>query len=80
MVHTLLLVRQIGILGAQNFSHLKSTVMGAQWKTKGKLETAAAKGKVFTKLAHAITLAARQGGASASALAALAVVPCRSPF
>ncbi len=35
--------------------------MGAQWKTKGKLETAAAKGKIFTKLVREIMVAARSG-------------------
>ncbi len=35
--------------------------MGAQWKTKGKLETAAAKGKIFTKLVREIMVAARAG-------------------
>lgn len=35
--------------------------MGAQWKTKIKETTAAAKGKIFTKLAKEITVAARGG-------------------
>jgi len=35
--------------------------MGAQWKTKIKETTAAAKGKVFTKLAKEIMIAARAG-------------------
>ncbi len=35
--------------------------MGAQWKTKGKAEAAAAKGKIFTKLAKEIMVAARNG-------------------
>lgn len=35
--------------------------MGAQWKTKGKLETAAAKSRIFTKLTREITVAARGG-------------------
>ena len=40
--------------------------MGAQWKHKGKQENAAAKGKMFSKLAKAIILAAR-GGADPAA-------------
>jgi len=35
--------------------------MGAQWKTKIKETTAAAKGKIFTKLAKEIMVAARAG-------------------
>lgn len=35
--------------------------MGAQWKTAGKVATAAAKGRVFSKLAKEIALAARGG-------------------
>ncbi len=35
--------------------------MGAQWKTKGKLESAAAKSRIFTKLTREITVAARGG-------------------
>lgn len=35
--------------------------MGAQWKTKGKAEVAAAKGKIFTKLVREIMVAARAG-------------------
>jgi YebC/PmpR family DNA-binding regulatory protein len=35
--------------------------MGAQWKTKGKAEAAAAKGRIFTKLAKEIMVAARNG-------------------
>jgi len=35
--------------------------MGAQWKTKIKETTAAAKGKIFTKLAREIMVAARSG-------------------
>ncbi|HVK99482.1 MAG TPA: YebC/PmpR family DNA-binding transcriptional regulator [Dongiaceae bacterium] len=35
--------------------------MGAQWKTKGKAESAAAKGKIFTKLTREIMVAARNG-------------------
>ena len=35
--------------------------MGAQWKTAVKLATAAAKGKVFSKLAKEIMIAARGG-------------------
>jgi len=35
--------------------------MGAQWKTAGKVATAAAKGRVFSKLAKEISLAARNG-------------------
>jgi YebC/PmpR family DNA-binding regulatory protein len=36
--------------------------MGAQWKTAGKLATAAARGKIFSKLSKEIILAARAGG------------------
>jgi YebC/PmpR family DNA-binding regulatory protein len=36
--------------------------MGAQWKQKGKEQSAAAKGRVFTKLAKEIMVAARTGG------------------
>lgn len=35
--------------------------MGAQWKVKGKAEAAAAKGRLFTKLAKEIMVAARAG-------------------
>ncbi|MGE5242242.1 MAG: YebC/PmpR family DNA-binding transcriptional regulator, partial [Bacteroidota bacterium] len=35
--------------------------MGAQWKTKIKETTAAAKGRIFTKLAKEIMVAARGG-------------------
>lgn len=35
--------------------------MGAQWKTKGKAEAAAVKGKIFTKLTKEIMVAARGG-------------------
>ena len=35
--------------------------MGAQWKTKIKETTAAAKGRIFTKLAKEIMVAARAG-------------------
>ncbi len=35
--------------------------MGAQWKVKGKTEAAAAKGRLFTKLAKEIMVAARAG-------------------
>ncbi|HEU0033244.1 MAG TPA: YebC/PmpR family DNA-binding transcriptional regulator [Kofleriaceae bacterium] len=35
--------------------------MGAQWKTAGKIANAAAKGKVFSKLAKEIMIAARAG-------------------
>lgn len=35
--------------------------MGAQWKQKGRSEAAAAKGKLFTKLAKEIMVAARSG-------------------
>ena len=35
--------------------------MGAQWKQKGRTETAAAKGRLFTKLAKEIMVAARAG-------------------
>ncbi|MBA3822032.1 MAG: YebC/PmpR family DNA-binding transcriptional regulator [Deltaproteobacteria bacterium] len=35
--------------------------MGAQWKAKGKSENAAAKGKIFSKLAKEIMIAARGG-------------------
>jgi YebC/PmpR family DNA-binding regulatory protein len=35
--------------------------MGAQWKAKGKLATAAAKGKIFSKVAKEIMIAARGG-------------------
>ena len=46
--------------------------MGAQWKHKGKQENAAAKGKMFSKLAKAIILAAR-GGADPAANAKLRI-------
>jgi YebC/PmpR family DNA-binding regulatory protein len=35
--------------------------MGAQWKAKGRAQVAAAKGKLFTKLAKEVTVAARGG-------------------
>ena len=35
--------------------------MGAQWKNKHKSDTAAAKGKIFTKLAKEIMMAAKNG-------------------
>jgi YebC/PmpR family DNA-binding regulatory protein len=35
--------------------------MGAQWKHKGRTEAAAAKGKIFTKLAKELMIAARHG-------------------
>jgi YebC/PmpR family DNA-binding regulatory protein len=35
--------------------------MGAQWKAKGKADAAAAKGRIFTKLAKEIMVAARSG-------------------
>lgn len=35
--------------------------MGAQWKHKGRLESANAKGKVFTKLVKELTIAAKAG-------------------
>jgi YebC/PmpR family DNA-binding regulatory protein len=35
--------------------------MGAQWKAKGKADAAAAKGRIFTKLAKEIMVAARNG-------------------
>ena len=35
--------------------------MGAQWKNKHKSDTAAAKGKIFTKLAKEIMVAAKNG-------------------
>jgi YebC/PmpR family DNA-binding regulatory protein len=35
--------------------------MGAQWKTAGKLASSAAKGKIFSKLAKEIAIAARAG-------------------
>jgi YebC/PmpR family DNA-binding regulatory protein len=35
--------------------------MGAQWKTAGKIATAAAKGRIFSKLAKEIMLAAKSG-------------------
>lgn len=37
--------------------------MGAQWKHKGRTENAAAKGRLFTKLAKEIMIAAKAGGA-----------------
>src|ERR1041384_2635639 len=36
--------------------------MGAQWKQKGREQSAAAKGRVFTKLAKEIMVASRTGG------------------
>ncbi len=36
--------------------------MGAQWKQKGREQSAAAKGRVFTKLAKEIMVAAKSGG------------------
>ncbi len=41
--------------------------MGAQWKHKGKNENAAAKGRIFGKLAKEIAVAARVGGADPDA-------------
>ena len=35
--------------------------MGAQWKTKGKLDAANARGKIFSKLAKDLTIAAKGG-------------------
>ena len=35
--------------------------MGAQWKTAGKIKTGAAKGKIFSKLAKDIIMAAKTG-------------------
>ena len=35
--------------------------MGAQWKAKHKQDTAAAKGRIFTKLAKEIMMAAKNG-------------------
>ena len=35
--------------------------MGAQWKQKGRLASADAKGRVFTKLVKEISIAARNG-------------------
>src|SRR5688500_17113166 len=35
--------------------------MGAQWKQKGKVEAANAKGRIFTKLAKEIIIAAKHG-------------------
>ena len=35
--------------------------MGAQWKQKGKTEAAAAKGRIFTKLAKEVMIAAKHG-------------------
>jgi transcriptional/translational regulatory protein YebC/TACO1 len=40
--------------------------MGAQWKAKGKALVADAKGKLFTKLAKEIMVAARSGADPAS--------------
>jgi len=37
--------------------------MGAQWKTAGKVASAAAKGRVFSKLAKEVSIAAKAGGA-----------------
>lgn len=37
--------------------------MGAQWKQKGRTQNAAAKGRLFTKLAKEIMIAAKAGGA-----------------
>jgi len=41
---------------------VKRRSMGAQWKQKGKEQSAAAKGRVFTKLTKEIMVAARTGG------------------
>src|SRR3990170_568485 len=41
--------------------HSEDVSMGAQWKTKIKETTAAAKGRIFTKLAKEIMIAARNG-------------------
>ena len=35
--------------------------MGAQWKAKGRAQAADAKGRLFTKLAKEVTIAARGG-------------------
>jgi transcriptional/translational regulatory protein YebC/TACO1 len=35
--------------------------MGAQWKTAGKIATSAAKGKIFSKLAKDLIMAAKGG-------------------
>ncbi len=51
--------RQTFILLQQN-QHERIT-MGAQWKAKGKAESAAATGKIFTKLTREIMVAARNG-------------------
>jgi YebC/PmpR family DNA-binding regulatory protein len=40
---------------------LEAQGMGAQWKTKGKVASAAAKGRVFSKLAKEIAIAAKSG-------------------
>ena len=40
--------------------------MGAQWKTAGKLASSSAKGRVFSKLAKEIMIAARGGPDPAS--------------
>ena len=37
--------------------------MGKSWKNAGKAENAAKKGKIFTKLAREIQVAAKEGGA-----------------
>lgn len=43
-------------------TRVKRPGMGAQWKQKGKEQSAAAKGRVFTKLAKEIMVASRTGG------------------
>ena len=45
--------------------------MGAQWKHKGRTENAAAKGRIFTKLAKEIIIAAKAGGPDVSTNARL---------
>lgn len=39
----------------------RSVPMGAQWKTKGKIATAAARGKIFNKLTKDLIIAAKAG-------------------
>lgn len=48
--------------------------MGAQWKHKGRTENAAAKGKIFGKLAKEIIVAAKAGGADLSTNSRLRLV------
>src|SRR5262245_58129911 len=40
--------------------------MGAQWKTAGKIATSAAKGKIFSKIAKDLIMAAKAGADPAS--------------